>query len=126
MDLTIERMRTIVRDGLITNDMWLGQARQSDFRQMYERTGLIGAYDYALFSSVVDHMIAGNALFAQASALQVARYRQEVIEMGAVYAFGCTEINSGSDVRNLQTRVTFEPQSQCLILHTPSPAACKY
>lgn len=126
MDLTIERMRTIVRDGLITNDMWLGQTRQSDFRQMYERTGLIGAYDYALFSSIVDHMIAGNALFAQASALQVARYRQEVIEMGAVYAFGCTEINSGSDVRNLQTRVTFEPQSQCLILHTPSPAACKY
>ncbi len=82
MDLTIERMRTIVRDGLITNDMWLGQARQSDFRQMYERTGLIGAYDYALFSSVVDHMIAGNALFAQASALQVARYRQEVIRNG--------------------------------------------
>lgn len=126
MDLTIERMRTLVRDGLVTNDMWLGQARQSDFRQMYERTGLIGAYDYALFSSIVDHMIAGNALFAQASALQVARYRQEVIEMGAVYAFGCTEINSGSDVRNLQTRVTFERQSQALILHTPSPAACKF
>ncbi|WCM48771.1 acyl-CoA dehydrogenase family protein [Pseudomonas sp. WJP1] len=126
MDLTIERMRTIVRDGLITNDMWLGQARQSDFRQMYECTGLIGAYDYALFSSIVDHMIAGNALFAQASALQVACYRQEVIEMGAVYAFGCTEISSGSDVRNLQTRVTFDRQGQCLILHTPSPAACKF
>lgn len=126
MDLTIERMRTIVRDGLITNDMWLGQPRQSDFRQMYERTGLVGAYDYALFSSIVDHMIAGNALFAQASAVQVARYRQEVIEMGAVYAFGCTEINSGSDVRNLQTQVTFERQGQCLILHTPAPAACKF
>lgn len=126
MDLTIERMRTLVRDGLITNDMWLGQTRQSEFRQMYERTGLIGAYDYALFSSIVDHMIAGNALFAQASAVQVARYRQEVIEMGAVYAFGCTEINSGSDVRNLQTRVTFDRPGQCLILHTPSPAACKF
>ncbi|EJM67495.1 acyl-CoA dehydrogenase [Pseudomonas sp. GM50] len=126
MDLTIERMRMIVRDGLVTNDMWLGQLRQSDFRQMYERAGIVGAYDYALLSSIVDHMIAGNALFAQGDALQVARYRQEVIEMGAVYAFGCTEIASGSDVRNLQTIVTYDRSNQCLTLHTPIPAACKF
>lgn len=126
MDLTIARMREIVRSGLITNDMWLGQASQSEFRQMLEHAATVGAFDYSLFSSIVDHMIAGNALFAQGDALQVARYRQEIIEMSAVYAFGCTEINSGSDVRNLQTTVTFDPLSQCLSLHTPSPAACKF
>ncbi|MGE8186150.1 acyl-CoA dehydrogenase family protein [Pseudomonas sp. NPDC086278] len=126
MNLTINRMRSIVQAGLISNDMWLGQARQSDFRQMIERTATVGAYDYALFSSTVDHMIAGNALFAQGDELQVARYRQEVIEMSAVYAFGCTEINSGSDVRNLQTTVTHDRPNHCLILHTPSPAACKF
>ena len=80
-----------------------GRRVSQTFDRCTSALGHIGAYDYALFSSIVDHMIAGNALFAQASALQVARYRQEVIEMGAVYAFGCTEINSGSDVRNLQT-----------------------
>lgn len=126
MNLTISRMREIVQAGLITNDMWLGQSRQSDFRQMCDYLGHIGAFDYALFSSVVDHMIAGNALFAQGDALQVARYRQEIIEMSAVYAFGCTEISSGSDVRNLQTTVTFDRLNQCLVLHTPSPAACKF
>ncbi|MHC8394949.1 acyl-CoA dehydrogenase family protein [Pseudomonas sp. LB3P93] len=126
MDLTIRRMREIVQSGLITNDMWCGQTRQSDFRQMIERTATVGAFDYALFSSIVDHMIAGNALFAQGDALQLARYRQEVIEMSAVYAFGCTEISSGSDVRNLQTTVTFDPLNNCLTLHTPSPAACKF
>ncbi|MHC8344250.1 acyl-CoA dehydrogenase family protein [Pseudomonas sp. RT6P73] len=126
MDLTIARMREIVQAGLITNDMWLGQVCQSDFRQMLERAATVGAFDYALFSSIVDHMIAGNALFAQGDALQVARYRQEIIEMSAVYAFGCTEISSGSDVRNLQTTVTFDALSQCLTLHTPSPAACKF
>ncbi|WP_219097386.1 acyl-CoA dehydrogenase family protein [Pseudomonas sp. UMAB-40] len=126
MDLTITRMREIVQTGLITNDMWLGQSCQADFRQMLERAATVGAFDYALFSSIVDHMIAGNALFAQGDALQVARYRQEIIEMGAVYAFGCTEINSGSDVRNLHTTVTFDPLSQRLTLHTPSPAACKF
>ncbi|MGL6244081.1 acyl-CoA dehydrogenase family protein [Pseudomonas sp.] len=126
MGLTIRRMREIVQSGLITNDMWRGQPRQSDFRQMCDFLGHVGAFDYALFSSIVDHMIAGNALFAQADALQVTHYRQEVIEMSAVYAFGCTEINSGSDVRNLQTTVTFDPLSQCLTLHTPSPGACKF
>jgi acyl-CoA oxidase len=126
MELTIGRMRQIVQEGLITNDMWLGQPRQSEFRLMIERTATSGAFDYALFSSIVDHMIAGNALFAQGDALQVARYRQEVIEMGAVYAFGCTEINSGSDVRNLQTTVSHDRLNHCLILHTPSPAACKF
>jgi acyl-CoA oxidase len=126
MELTIGRMRQIVQEGLITNDMWLGQPRQSEFRLMIERTATSGAFDYALFSSIVDHMIAGNALFAQGDALQVARYRQEVIEMGAVYAFGCTEINSGSDVRNLQTTVSHDRLNHYLILHTPSPAACKF
>ena len=126
MELTISRMRQIVEGGLITNDMWLGQPRQSDFRQMCDSLGVVGAFDYALFSSIVDHMIAGNALFAQGDALQVARYRQELIEMSAVYAFGCTEISSGSDVRNLQTTVTFDRLNQSLVLHTPSPGACKF
>jgi acyl-CoA oxidase len=126
MELTISRMRQIVQSGLITNDKWLGQPCQSDMRQMCNDLGIVGAYDYALFSSIVDHMIAGNALFAQGEALQVARCRQEVIEMSQVYAFGCTEIHSGSDVANLQTTVTYDRTNACLILHTPSPDACKF
>lgn len=126
MDLTIWRMRRIVEAGLITNDKWLGQSRESDFRQMCENLGIIGAFDYALLAAIVDHMIAGNALFAQGDALQVASYRQEVIEMSKVYAFGCTEILSGSNVSNLQTTVTYNRLNQCLVLHTPSPEACKF
>ncbi|MHC8327040.1 acyl-CoA dehydrogenase family protein [Pseudomonas sp. LB1P83] len=126
MELTIARMREIFQAGQITNDKWLGQACQADFRQMMECTATVGAFDYALFSSIVDHMIACNTLFAQGDAQQVARYRQEAIAMSAVYAFGCTEINSGSNVRNLQTTATFDPRNNCLTLHTPSPAACKF
>lgn len=126
MDLTIYRMRQIVEAGLISNDIWLGQARQSDFRQMCHYLGIIGAFDYAMYAAIVDHMIAGNALFAQGSAEQVAQYRPEIIEMNKVYAFCCTEISSGSDVRNLQTTVTHDRVNQCLILHTPSPAASKF
>ncbi|WP_247405299.1 hypothetical protein [Pseudomonas emilianonis] len=67
MDLTIERMHAIFNAGVINNDMWLGQPRELHFRALCERIGLIGAYDYALYSSLVDHMIAANALLTQGS-----------------------------------------------------------
>ena len=126
MDLTIERMHAIFNAGVINNDMWLGQPRESHFRALCERIGLIGAYDYALYSSLVDHMIAANALLTQGSPEQVARYRDEVIQMRVVYAFGCTEIASGTDVRNLKTTVTYDADQHCLVLDSPSADACKY
>lgn len=126
MDLTIRRMHAIFNRGIINNDMWLGQPAGSRFRDLCELIGRIGAYDYALYSSLVDHMIAANALLTQGSPEQVARYRDEVIQMRAVYAFGCTEIASGTDVRNLKTRVTYDAQRHCLILDSPCADACKY
>ena len=58
MDLTIRRMHAIFNAGVINNDMWLGQPDESHFRALCEQIGVIGAYDYALYSSLVDHMIA--------------------------------------------------------------------
>ncbi|WP_426234249.1 cytochrome P450 [Pseudomonas sp. TWP3-2] len=126
MDLTIQRLRLIMKSGLITNDMWLGQPRQKKFRELNECLATVAAFDYALYSSIVDHLIAGNALITQGDADQVQRYRQEIIEVEAIYAFGCTEIASGSDVRNLQTTMTLDPVAQCLVLNTPTPSACKF
>jgi len=126
MDLTIRRMHAIFNAGVINNDMWLGQPDESHFRALCEQIGVIGAYDYALYSSLVDHMIAANALLTQGSPEQVARYRDEVIQMRAVYAFGCTEIASGTDVRNLKTTVTYDPARHCLVLDSPCAGACKY
>jgi len=124
MDLTIRRMHAIFNAGVINNDMWLGQPDESHFRALCEQIGVIGAYDYALYSSLVDHMIAANALLTQGSPEQVARYRDEVIQMRAVYAFGCTEIASGTDVRNLKTTVTYDPARHCLVLDSPCAGAC--
>lgn len=126
MHLTIRRMHAIFDAGLINNDMWLGQPQGARFRELCELIGQIGAYDYALYSSLVDHMIAANALLTQGSPEQVARFHDEVTQMRAVYAFGCTEIASGTDVRNLKTRVTYDSQRHCLLLDSPSADACKY
>lgn len=125
MDLTIKRMHAIFATGAINNELWLGQSRQSEFATLCELMGRLGAFDYALHSSIVDHMIAVDALFNHASPEQVARYRDEAVQMRKVYAFGCTEVGVGTDVRNVQTRVTYDRDSHCLILDSPTPDACK-
>ncbi|QHF47972.1 acyl-CoA dehydrogenase [Pseudomonas sp. S35] len=125
MDLTIKRMHAIFDSGAINNDLWLGQPRQREFANLCEIMGWLGAFDYALHSSIVDHMIAVDALFNHASPRQLTRYRDEALRLRKVYAFGCTEAAMGTDVRHLQTQVTYDHQRQRLILHSPSPQACK-
>lgn len=126
MDLNIDRMRAIIGNGLMTNAMWLSQPRQSEFRLMLERAALIGAVDYSLLACIVDHFIAGDAFFAHGSQHQIAQYHQEICQLKAVYAFGCTEIASGSDVANLQTTINYDPHKHCLILNSPTPQSCKF
>ncbi|MDY4301518.1 acyl-CoA dehydrogenase family protein [Pseudomonas salmasensis] len=125
MDLTIKRMHALFGTGLINNDLWLGQPRQSEFASLCELMGYLGAFDYALHSSVVDHMIAVDALFNHGSAAQVKRYRDEAVHLHKVYAFGCTEVAVGTDVRNVRTTVTYNRQTHDLVLDSPSPEACK-
>lgn len=125
MDLTIKRMHAIFGTGLINNELWMGQPRQSEFSSLCELMGYVGAFDYALHSSIVDHMIAVDTLFNHGSAAQVNRYRDEVIHLRKVYAFGCTEVAGGTDVRNVRTTVTYDRQNHSLVLDSPSPEACK-
>ena len=125
MDLTIKRMHAIFATGLINNELWLGQPRQAQFSRLCELMGYLGAFDYALHSSMVDHMIAGDALFNHGSAAQIKRYSDEIVHLRKVYAFGCTEVAVGSDVRNVRTTVTYTRQDHRLVLDSPSPQACK-
>lgn len=125
MDLTIKRMHAIFDTGVINNELWLGQPRQTEFSALCEQMGYLGAFDYALHSSVVDHMIAVDVLLNHGSATQIQRYRDEAIRLRKVYAFGCTEVAVGTDVRNVQTRVTYNRQNHSLVLDSPSPESCK-
>lgn len=125
MDLTIKRMHAIFSTGLINNELWLGQSRQAEFSSLCELMGYLGAFDYALHSSIVDHMIAVDALFNHGSAAQVERYRDEAVRLDKVYAFGCTEVAVGTDVRNIRTTVTYNREEGSLVLDSPAPEACK-
>ncbi|PKW15555.1 acyl-CoA dehydrogenase family protein [Saccharopolyspora spinosa] len=126
MDLTIDRMKAIFREGLVDNDMWMGQSREHAFRSMCEVMGLTGAFDFALTSTITDHLIAGSALFNHGTPEQVARYHDEITRMHQVYAFCCTEIGGGTNLREIRTTVSWNRAEQSLTLDTPTDAACKF
>ncbi|CAD8203123.1 unnamed protein product [Paramecium pentaurelia] len=48
------------------------------------------------------------------------------LTMEIVAAYAQTEIGHGSDVQNLETTATYDPQSNDFILHTPSVSAVKF
>ncbi|WP_434447471.1 acyl-CoA dehydrogenase family protein [Lentzea sp. E54] len=126
MDLTIDRMKAIFREGLVDNDMWMGRPGEHAFRSMCDVMGLTGAFDFALTSTITDHLIAGSALFNHGSPEQVARYHDEITQMQQVYAFCCTEIGGGTNLREIRTTVSWDRAEQCFTLDTPSDAACKF
>ncbi|KOV79774.1 hypothetical protein ADL03_35910 [Nocardia sp. NRRL S-836] len=126
MDLTIDRMKAIFRHGLVDNDMWMGRPQEHAFRSMCDVMGLTGAFDFALTSTITDHLIAGSALFNHGSPEQVDRYHDEITQMHEVYAFCCTEIGGGTNLREIRTTVSWNHAEQCFTLDTPTDAACKF
>jgi acyl-CoA oxidase len=126
MDLTIDRMRALCTHGLVNNDMWMGQRDEGNFRNMCEIMGHAGAYDFALASTLTDHLIAGNVVFTQASQDQVARYHDEIVSMTEIYAFCCTEIGGGTNLREIETEVSYRTGDQHLMLRSPRSRSCKF
>lgn len=126
MDLTIARMKAVFRNGLVDNDMWMGRPREHAFRSMCDVMGLTGAFDFALTSTITDHLIAGSALFNHGSPEQVDRYHTEITQMHQVYAFCCTEIGGGTNLREIRTTVSWNAEERCFTLDTPTDAACKF
>ena len=126
MDLTIDRMKAIFREGLVDNDMWMGRPGEHAFRSMCDVMGLTGAFDFALTSTITDHLIAGSALFNHGSPEQITLYHDEITQMQQVYAFCCTEIGGGTNLREIRTTVSWNRAERCFTLDTPTDAACKF
>ncbi|CRG51837.1 hypothetical protein [Yersinia wautersii] len=126
MDLTIKRMRVIFQSGLVNNDMWLGQTKQIQFNELCQSLSLWGTFDFSLGISLCEHLIAGNVLFTQSDASQMDKYRDEVIQLQRIYSFCCTEIASGTNLRNIKTTVTYDHTQRRLFLHSPTAESCKF
>ncbi|CRY53514.1 Uncharacterised protein [Yersinia intermedia] len=126
IDLTIKRMRVIFQEKLIHNDMWLGQKNEYEFNVLCENIGLIGAFDHSLAISISSHMICGNVMFTQSDNIQMDKYHDEVNNLNCIYSMCCSEIANGTNVKNLETTVTYDHKQKNLLLHSPSPGSCKF
>ncbi|WP_158584729.1 acyl-CoA dehydrogenase family protein [Pectobacterium carotovorum] len=126
MDLTVKRMRVIFQEGLINNEMWLGQKNQAQFDELCKNVALFGTLDLSLGISLAAHLIAGNVIFTQSSPQQLKKYRDEIITLDCIYSFCCTEIACGTNLRNIKTTVTYDPQQHRLILDSPTPDSSKF
>lgn len=126
MYLTINRMKELFQNDIINNSMWLGEENEEMWEYMLESLGHIGAFDFALGSSITDHMIAGSALFEHGDKLQKQIYYNEIIKMEEVYSFCCTEIGRGTDIYNIGTIVIYNKKNNNFILQTPTNDACKF
>ncbi|QDX96443.1 acyl-CoA dehydrogenase [Pectobacterium carotovorum subsp. carotovorum] len=126
VDLTVKRMRVIFHEGLINNDMWLGQNKQSKFEELCQNIALFGTLDLSLGISLAAHLIAGNVILTQSSPQQVSQYRDEVINLDRIYSFCCTEIACGTNLRNIKTTVTYDHTQKRLFLHSPTPDSYKF
>lgn len=126
MDLTVKRMRVIFQEGLINNEMWLGQENQAQFDELCKNVALFGTLDLSLGISLAAHLIAGNVIFTQSSPSQIRQYRDEVINLDRIYSFCCTEIACGTNLRNIKTTVTYDHLQHRLILDSPTPDSAKF
>ncbi|MBX9496684.1 acyl-CoA dehydrogenase family protein [Yersinia enterocolitica] len=126
IDLTIKRMKFIFKEKIIHNDMWLGQGKEIKFNELCENIGLIGAFDHSLAISISTHMISGNVMFTQSDLIQMDKYHDEVNNMHCIYSMCCSEIANGTNVKNLETTVTYDHKHKKLLLHSPSFGSCKF
>lgn len=126
IDLTIRRMKVIFQEKLIHNDMWLGQVKGDEFNELCEIIGLIGAFDHSLAISISTHLISGNVMFTQSDSIQMDKYHDEVNNMYCIYSMCCSEIANGTNVKNLETTVTYDHKQKRLFLHSPTPGSCKF
>ncbi|WP_145537640.1 acyl-CoA dehydrogenase family protein [Yersinia alsatica] len=126
IDLTVKRMKLIFKEKLIHNDMWLGQGKEIKFNELCENIGLIGAFDHSLAVSISTHLISGNVMFTQSDPIQMEKYHDEVNNLHCIYSMCCSEIANGTNVKNLETTVTYEHKQKKMLLHSPSSGSCKF
>lgn len=75
--------------------------------------------------SGVQHGLFGGAIINLGTEYHHRRFLPDAISVALPGCFAMTELNHGSDVQNLETRITYLPESQSFDVHTPHPRAAK-
>lgn len=123
--LTLRRAKLLNAAGFTANSLWLGRGDNTHFPDFLRTMGWIGAYDLSLLNVLVSHQISGDALLSHGGPQQLRSYGVEIDGMTKVYCFAASELHAGSDLKQVRTTATYDPQDGTLVLNTPGPAAGK-
>ncbi len=67
----------------------------------------------------------GGAIVSLGTDEQVQEFAPRVISLELPGAFAMTEVGHGSDVQSLETTITYEPDTDELVVHSPTPTSTK-
>ncbi|WP_333759090.1 acyl-CoA dehydrogenase family protein [Streptomyces sp. ISBFB 2968] len=123
--LTLRRARLLNGAGFAANSRWLGRGDSARFPEFLRTMGWIGAYDLSLLNVLVSHQIAGDALLSHGGTEQLDSWAGEIETMERLYCFAGSELLTGSDLKQVRTTATYDPQDRTLVLNTPRPADSK-
>ncbi|AGO14154.1 AaceriAER358Cp [[Ashbya] aceris (nom. inval.)] len=102
----------------------------SDIERFEKRATLVALIDPQLATRLgVNLSLFGNAVRGNGTDEQIRYWLQERGLMFVKGIYGCfamTELGHGSNVANLQTRATYDPESDSFIIHTPDLVATKW
>lgn len=121
----VRQMRWIAEKQL---DPWFGNVEKTDLLQRvftmmaFWDAGMIGHISvtlHQLFCSTIESL--GTEEFHG----EFFRSSQDVRNLKTFGCFALTELTHGSDTRNMQTRATYNPETQHFDLHSPSKDAVK-
>nr|AGS49448.1 FIG01132699: hypothetical protein [uncultured bacterium esnapd5.2] len=122
--LTLRRAKLLNASGFTANSLWLGSGDSAGFPDFLRTMGWIGAYDLSLLNVLVSHQIAGDALLSHGGQQQLRSHGPEIDSMAKVYCFAASELHAGSDLKQVRTTATYDPNGT-LVLNTPRPADSK-
>ena len=86
----------------------------------------LAAFDLSVTVKVGVHFgLFGGALANLGNAEQIAEYGPPMLSLELPGAFAMTEVGHGSDVQSLETTLTYDADSDELVVPTPTPSATK-
>jgi acyl-CoA oxidase len=73
----------------------------------------------------VQYGLWGGAIEGLGSDEQIARWMPDIVTATLLGCFAMTEMGHGSDVQNLETTLTYDPETDEIVVHSPTPSATK-
>ncbi len=123
---TLESCRGLTDSAFVRGGMPAAQGGSEDIGASVTGLEMIGHGDLSVFVKAgVQFGLFGGAISALGTERHHERYIRPMADLSLPGCFAMTETGHGSDVQSLLTTATYDPETDEIVVHSPSPAARK-